>query len=235
MRIESSFLKSRVARRILILFVACALAPVVTLAAWTLAQVSGEIEDQGVKRLQRACKSHGMLIYGRLRLVDAEMRTIFPGTGSTPLPNGRDDRFRGIAVQTQDGVLSPVFGALPEAVSPAAIHWAHLSGGGTLLLSRVEAKARARIALVRAVDPDDRARGLLVAEIDPAFLFDLDSLGATSVCVLDGTRQVLGTSLNRRTSDAGRYASRTGPGLRGAEVRCLYSEASSSRIRTTKA
>ena len=68
----STFLRSRVARRILVLFVACALLPITVLALVSLSQVTEHLNEQSQLRLRQASKAQGMAIYERLLLLEAE-------------------------------------------------------------------------------------------------------------------------------------------------------------------
>ena len=60
MRIGRSLFQSKVGRRIFLLFVMCALIPILLLSIISYAQVSVQLEKQNARRLQDAAKAHGM-------------------------------------------------------------------------------------------------------------------------------------------------------------------------------
>jgi nitrogen fixation/metabolism regulation signal transduction histidine kinase len=66
MKIELTFLKSRVARRIFALFIFCALVPILALAIISFIQVREQLHSQSQRRLSRSSKALGMSIIERL-------------------------------------------------------------------------------------------------------------------------------------------------------------------------
>jgi len=66
MKIEKSFLKSKIARRILFLFVSCAILPMVTLAYISFRTISYELNQQTRKELPQICKAAGFDIFNNL-------------------------------------------------------------------------------------------------------------------------------------------------------------------------
>ena len=70
MKIDVTFLRSKVARRILVLFIVSALVPIVTLAILSFSQVTGYFNDQTQKHLHQAGKAVGMAIFERVAQED---------------------------------------------------------------------------------------------------------------------------------------------------------------------
>jgi hypothetical protein len=79
MKIERTFLRSKVARRIFFLFVLCALLPISALAILSFFQVAGKLQNQNRGELQQASKARGMTILERLETLDAEIQIIAVG------------------------------------------------------------------------------------------------------------------------------------------------------------
>src|SRR5512135_2327083 len=73
LRLHSKFLKSRVARRIFALFVACALVPVTVLTVLSYLQVSGQLRSQNQRELGQATKSLDMALFERLTILDSDL------------------------------------------------------------------------------------------------------------------------------------------------------------------
>ncbi|HEY7616543.1 MAG TPA: hypothetical protein VH744_07045, partial [Terriglobales bacterium] len=63
MKLQTASLRSKVARRIFLLFVLCALLPIAALAYVTLQQVTRHLSQQSSRALQQASKSQAMAIY----------------------------------------------------------------------------------------------------------------------------------------------------------------------------
>jgi hypothetical protein len=76
MRIDSTFLRSKVARRIFALFVASALIPIGTLALLSFDQVTGQLVENGYKQLHRDSKSIAMTIFERLSIAESELKLL---------------------------------------------------------------------------------------------------------------------------------------------------------------
>lgn len=76
LRIEGRFLRSRVARRIFLSVVLCALLPIAGFAAISLRQVTGELEREGEARLAHDAKQIGMTALEKLVLLDATLHVL---------------------------------------------------------------------------------------------------------------------------------------------------------------
>ena len=91
MKIERTFLRSKVARRIFALFVFCALAPILVLAIISFNQVTEQLYEQGQRRLHQSSTALGMSVIERLSFLENELK-IFSSSlnasrgSSTPLP-----------------------------------------------------------------------------------------------------------------------------------------------------
>src|SRR4030042_6685561 len=75
-RINPSLIRSTVGRRILALFVCCALLPIGALAIVSYTQVNGQLSEQSQRRLQQAAKAMGMSIVERLTFFETEMKML---------------------------------------------------------------------------------------------------------------------------------------------------------------
>jgi diguanylate cyclase len=74
----STPLRSKFGRRLLVLFVGCALAPMFVLAALSYRQVKQQLYRQSESRLQQANRALGQAIFERLLLLDATLKSITP-------------------------------------------------------------------------------------------------------------------------------------------------------------
>ena len=74
----SASLRSRFGRRLLVLFVGCALVPMAVLAALSYRHVKQQLYRQSEARLQQADRALGQAIFERLLLLDATLKSITP-------------------------------------------------------------------------------------------------------------------------------------------------------------
>jgi diguanylate cyclase (GGDEF)-like protein len=181
-------LRSRVGRRLLGMFVACALLPTIALAVVGYTAVRGRLERESQRRLRDVSKAVGLQIHERLIVLEESLRPIaarLDGKGKLPpelVPHLRD-RFEAMALADPQGATRSVFGGeVPQPeISSAARE--HLAAGGTLVTT-VPGDGSGRVAMVTG-----SGKQLLLAEVSPDYLFavardsvDLDGQG---FCVLD--------------------------------------------------
>jgi HD-GYP domain-containing protein (c-di-GMP phosphodiesterase class II)/HAMP domain-containing protein len=176
---------SRVARRVFVLFLLCALVPtgVVVVFAWRSS--SRELERAAREHLRRESKSEGMGIVSRLIVADGLLHAA-AAPGSGPAVAGA---VSWLVVDVQRPVA--LAGGAPSAAEREA-----LAAGRTVL--RVPPDGRPRLVLA-----PERARleRLLVATIDPAHLWSYDSDDPESgLTVASADGELLFSSLPR--SDA---------------------------------
>ncbi len=75
MQQDTSFIRSKLARRIFLLFVLCALLPVCALATVTMWQISSKIRQQNIDTLRRQSKDVGMTIFEGLALLQSQLHS----------------------------------------------------------------------------------------------------------------------------------------------------------------
>jgi len=193
MRIDRSFLHSKVARRVLLLFVLCALLPVGALAVMALTRVTKELEAASGARLQRDCKSRGMSIVERVNLLAATLKATAANVRSHPSNPAVEGHSRcvSVAVRSTEGGLRPLFGPIPTPPPLTAAQHAHLTEDMAVLSHSFGTEAH--IFLTVAIDAREPHKGSLVAEIDHDFLFALDGMAPfRQIDILDDQGRHLG-------------------------------------------
>src|ERR1019366_7532045 len=97
---RNTFLRSRVARRIFLLFVSCALLPIAILAVVSFYQVSAQLHRESDEQLAQINKSVAMAIYQRLQMASAEMQvlTLKPGWSKFGPDNSLAEHFSGVTL-----------------------------------------------------------------------------------------------------------------------------------------
>jgi len=205
MKLDRKLMKSKVAQRIFLQFVLCALLPIVGLAIISFTQVKEELKKQGQSRLHEASRSLGTAIYERLTLLQNDLNMI-----SMTLPKNLvsyrvsltqeylaplEKRFKALALSKEPGRLVPLFGEVSSFEEPSLKEMVHLRSGKALVKVRKEAGNTGRIYMLKLVDSRDPERGLIVGEVNGMYLWGLsenNTLPAmTELAVLDKRAKVI--------------------------------------------
>jgi len=195
---EARFLRSRVARRVFLLFVTCALLPVGVFAVLAYRQVTGQLERDARDELRTEAKALGMSTYERIFLLDQGLRL----AGAVPesakgilgaIPGSMRKHFRGVALVGARWARSPA--DKPEvdlrALTPEERR--QLSAGDTLLRAE-PSDTQVRLFLLRA--KPGPGRDVIEAELEPRYVFDPDSLReASHLMVVDAANRVVFSDL----------------------------------------
>jgi HD-GYP domain-containing protein (c-di-GMP phosphodiesterase class II)/HAMP domain-containing protein len=156
---------SRVAQRVFVLFLACALVPIGVVGLFAMRRSSTEIEKATREQLRRDSKSEGMMIVSRLLAADGLLRAL----------GGHPARWLGPAREGPASQAMPwreVRRAEPRQLPGGPLAPAELraiAAGRSLL--RLEGERR--ISLVYAPDPA-RPDSLIAADLAPAYLWTYD-------------------------------------------------------------
>jgi signal transduction histidine kinase len=184
-RIKKEFFTSRVARRIFFLFIVCAMLPLTILAGITFFFASNQLTDQATRRLQQACKSKGFEIYEHLLLLESELQVAavyfqdgqpdkIDFTSFSPDKDSRA-RFLNLVFVGADDQKIKLLNDISDIPSISGDKARHLGMGRTLVYSRLNADRTVRLFMARMVDPTDSDAGMLLAEINPVYLWGLGS------------------------------------------------------------
>lgn len=133
MKLEFTLLRTRVARRMLLLFLVCAVVPVLTLASITYPVVMGRLETGARERLRDDSKVAGMLILARLEQLTGMLRTIPLATAGDGAREG-ESPFVGVATEHADGRITVERGHSAPLPSLDSLQRARLATGKAVLL-----------------------------------------------------------------------------------------------------
>ena len=209
MKVDRTFLRSKVARRIFLLFITCALLPVTILAILSFQHVTSQLRGQSQERLQQAAGAMGMHLFERLlfletglEIVASSLNTESEDSLGQPVAeiSGRlQERLESLGVIT--GAAKPIslLGTVQTPPPLTAEQELHLRKGKTFISARARAGRPAVILMRRLLDPDQPSRGILVAEVKITYLWrgaDENPLPPmTQLWVLDQTGAVLFSTL----------------------------------------
>ena len=196
-----SLLQNRVARRMLGLFVLCALTPMSILGWISYHQVTDQLIQQTSARLKQESKSQGMILYNQLLTLKADLDRIateFPSDGTVPQDmtlaatvKERGHRFRELRLLRDENPT-------PHRLDEKQVN--HLKAGKTLLSIQAAANDSTAFLLIRAVNPDRMDAGLLSALIDDTLLWNAqqkEMLPPDTDLLLEGPgRQILYTTFH---------------------------------------
>src|SRR5271169_3792285 len=116
MKLETTFLHSKIARRTFWLFVVCALLPITVLAVISLRNVTAQLREQNLRELHQVSREEAISIFGRLSFLEANLRLVALGVSdaqgktSQPFPGNANgpyselaSRFGGLELVTPNG------------------------------------------------------------------------------------------------------------------------------------
>jgi diguanylate cyclase (GGDEF)-like protein len=209
-------LQSRFGRRLFLLFVGCAVAPIAVVAAMSYGHVARELRSQSERRLHQANKALGLAIYERLLLLDATLKSIPPQVllqlqaeehrnepreraASGMLNAGVDllasRRFLALEFEGDDGRRMRVFGELTAHPPLTRADRENLRLGLPLIMSVHDDSISSRTFMLRRVERRGLVRGTLVGEVSPDFLWAALAASmpspTTMVSVVDDSDHVL--------------------------------------------
>jgi signal transduction histidine kinase/cell division protein FtsL len=184
MMFNTTALRSKVARRILGVFLLCALVPFAGLAIFSYHQVSAFFNEKTQRQLRAMAKTFGMDIYERLLLSKASLGIIASRIDSDGkiaseetlelLPDRPKERWKALAVITANGQHRRLFGdaeTLPEV--PASEREHLVSGKALLMIQPSTPHAPARIFMSLIADPQQTDYRILLGEIKETYLWGI--------------------------------------------------------------
>lgn len=141
--------KTRVARRVFLLFIACAIVPTTVLGGVAYFQVKRSLEEQHMRRLRQESRAVALSIYERFQLLRQEVRTLAVAGGLPGQIDAPPDHFTSWRWETTGEAMT-----VPKEAFSLAVQ--HPADGPRILL--------------RYYDP--AGRWVLSASLDPSYLWE---------------------------------------------------------------
>ncbi len=193
---SQSLFQSRIGRRILGLFVMCALVPTSILGWVSYRQVTEQLLVHTSARLKQESKSQGMVLYNHLLTLAADLDRIvaeLPHDGTVTEDITITASVKELGRRFQEIRLLAV--SEPARRGLTAAQMAHLREGKSLLEIHPSSEQLPQLTLLRVINPDRWEAGLLSAHIDETALWSTqvkETLpGNTDLVVEDGARQAI--------------------------------------------
>ena len=215
MKLEVKSFHTKVARRIFMLFIICAILPIAAVALVSFGHVKKQLNEQSKKRLLQQNKAMAVSIYERLLLLEAEIKMVASNFNSNSgnsiqtqpkaLPENFRNRFRGLALITDEGNSTPLFGRIQNPPELTQAEKEHILSGKALLCHQLRLDSLPRIFMYTALDPKHLSHGVLMGEINRSHLWKAADgrPPMTEICILDQSNNILFSSLSGLVSFPG--------------------------------
>ena len=205
MKMDLSFIKRKVGRRIFVQFVLCALGPIITLAIIAFSQVRGELEKQAQAQLHEATRSLGTIIYERILNLANNLNALSQEVHmrSGDLVREMEQEYLGhlqgsleaLALVADTGETISVFGKAPVLPKRTAKQEKHLLSGNAVVFTSTDEDGGSHIYIMELIDPQNPESEIFIGELNSMYLWGLDEHKAlpamTELSVLDSMNHVL--------------------------------------------
>jgi putative nucleotidyltransferase with HDIG domain len=209
MRIDTTFLRSKVARRIFILFICCALLPILVLILLYYGHFTKQLNVRSQRQLHQTSKDIGMYINERLLFLEAEMKMVSSRIGPTrrvdfsipaeDLDIDLKQYFKGLVFINNNGTSRPVFGRIQNIPVLTQPEKQHLQSSKTVVSTMHLPDHSSLIFMSMARDPRQPRRGFLLGEINPSYLWGVGDenpwMAAAELCIFDHSHNILFSTL----------------------------------------
>ena len=207
MKIEMKSFRTKVARRIFILYILCAILPVAALATVSFIMVKDQLQVQSRKRLHRETKALALSIYEKLMLLRAEMQIVRSNLDHYSPKDGKPfsqaleaelrERFTELGVIGPQGGYEPLLGGPQKVPRFSEAEIRHLRSGKALLSHEAAQGAFPRLFMFLGLGHEPGKEGILMAAIKRSYFWEIaeGKPALSELCVLGADREILfGTS-----------------------------------------
>ncbi|MCJ7540313.1 MAG: HAMP domain-containing protein, partial [Desulfobacterales bacterium] len=210
MKLTTKIFSSKIARRIFVLFVSCALVPILCLSIISYVRVTKQLKEQSFKLLKQSVTGYAYSVYERLTFLETELQFIassikasLNGPGQIPLVVFNErlaSRFKAAAFFNTANGYVPIYKEMNNLKKPNVIEMKHINAGNTAIFMVNRSGSFPGIMMVRLVNPRDLNAGYLIGEINPSYLWGIDQGNTlppdTELCVLDESENIIFSSLS---------------------------------------
>ena len=172
---NNKIISSKLGRRIFLMFVFCALIPVITLTLLSFTHVTRQLNEQSYGRLKQSTKTYGMHLFERLMFLENDLRIVgsdmIRGSAARHNPGQLSkhlsDRFKGIYHYREEKGYEVILGTMNNPPRPTPGQYAHLLSGEPLLLTQPHSDILSQIFLAQLVSMQDPDLGYIMGELNP--------------------------------------------------------------------
>jgi len=209
MKLETRSFRTKVGKRIFLLFIICAILPVSAFALFSYIQVKDQLTEQSLNRLRQDSKSIAVSLYERLIFIRSELNSmalnyreldIDDYAPPAKMQQHFKERFNAMEILSEGKKVSLLgeFSNLP-ALDPR--HLKHLGTGNALLVNAGKKEEKPVLVMFVQMDPKYPERGILAAEINNIFLWEASDRmpPMMEISVIDGSNRILHSSFDNLT------------------------------------
>lgn len=218
MKLDTKIFSSKIARRIFVLFISCALLPIFCLSIISYGHVTKQLNKQSYKRLKQSIKGHCLSLYERLMFLETDLQFFasslkkpLQSPGQTPLADFNERlarRFKAVTLFSNVDEYTSVFKIMENPKRPGVQEIKHINAGKTAISILNHSGSSPRIFMMRLLDSKNLKSGFLVGEINPGYLWGIEQGNTlppnTEVCVLDESKNLLFSSFSNQDSFSSR-------------------------------
>jgi diguanylate cyclase (GGDEF)-like protein len=201
-KINNSFLRSKFARRIFLLFIVSAVIPVAVVAWLSYSHISKQLNKQSYEQSHIVCQAVGMELYRRLTIAHDELAAIgkrleeSASRGEKLSDNMIDANapdFEELSLFVNGARTLDLRGTLDQPPELDDEQRNQLAEGKTVIQTRYDRENRLDILLIQALDENGRMDDLLVGIVDPDFIWAVNDMlpSANDVLILTPNGTVL--------------------------------------------
>ena len=214
MQFDTKLFHSKIARRFFIMFVSCAVIPILCLSMVSYRHVSKQLHEQSYRQIKRSVKAHAMSVYERLMFLETELQLIesyftmpldMPDQTRLPDFNERlSGRFQAVAIFDGSGGHRSVYKTIrnPKALTAEEIN--HINEDKTAISILNQPGSAPQIFMIRRLDLKNPDAGVLFGEINADYLWGIAQGNAlppnTEVCILNQSKNLLFSSFHNQDS-----------------------------------
>ncbi len=214
--LRHELIRSKLGRRMLLLFLYCALLPTVAVAVLAFTEVTTRLQEQSNARLRQLSERSSTAIYERLVQLEREVGTLkSSSTGAREAARRRalalwvKSRLVGVTILDVGGKAVPVIGGVQQLPRLTPSQLQQVRAGHTIVTASFR-EHHPRVFLVRSLDPSVWDSPTVYWEVNTEYLWgvaELKKMGPnTELCVFDDTGRVFYCPLPRPEAFAARAA-----------------------------
>jgi len=211
MKFNKKIFQSKIAQRIFLMFVSCALLPLVCFSIIAYGNVTKQLHEESYKRLQRSVKGYGLSIYEKLLFLETELKLFalsLNKASEPPIPAHfkgfkglNNNRFKAVAVADAAGkVYRSIFRTMNISKKLTTREIEHMQNGDTAISVLSQEGVSPSILMMMSLGPRDSNVGYLIGEINTGYLWGTEQGNAlppnTQFCILDASENVLFSSIS---------------------------------------
>ena len=174
MKFNSSILHSRVAQRILILFLLASLLPATASILLSLGYTHHIHQNESDEQLYQVNKSYGLSVFERLELLATALRETATHIKASREYNpgiGLSNMVQGMAILKQDGTIVPLANTVNPPPWPDHSQFRHLATGEAVITNSVVPDHPAQLFITIAIEPGRTGSDLLITAINNTFIW----------------------------------------------------------------